>query len=210
LLYIGAGLSVLEAVLEHQDQELRLARADLCRFVAACYYEPGPEFAEERLFDSMVAAATRIDPELAPCARRLGDAFFAETRENLLVDYTRLFLGPAAALAQPYGSFWLSGENALMQDSAMAGLALYEEGGFEIDENFRELPDHIAAELEFLYLLICQGAMEKLRKRFLGEHLGRWVRPFTEAMQAGAETAFYRELAQLTERIVAMEASRVT
>ena len=29
------------------------ARQDLCRFLSACYYEPAPEFAEEKLFDSM-------------------------------------------------------------------------------------------------------------------------------------------------------------
>ena len=208
--------------MEYQDQERRLARADLCRFVAACYYEPGPEFAEERLFDSMLAAAIRIDPGLAQRARSLGEVFSSETLEKLLVDYTHLFLGPADVLARPYGSVWMTGEEALMQDSTMAVLALYAEGGFEIDENFRELPDHIAAELEFLYLLIHRAteaqqsgnmpaleAAENLRKRFLREHLARWVRPFIEAMQAGAETAFYRELAQLTERVVAMEASRV-
>ena len=33
------------------------ARADLCRLLAACYYQPGPEFAEERVFDSMRVAA---------------------------------------------------------------------------------------------------------------------------------------------------------
>lgn len=176
-----------------------MARADLCRFVAACYYEPGPEFAEERLFDSMFAAASRVDPDLAQRARRLGEAFSADSLETLLVDYTHLFLGPADILAKPYASVWIPGEDVL---------DLYAEGGFGIGESFRELPDHIAAELEFLYLLIYQDAAEDLRKRFLVEHLGRWVQPFTEAVQAGAETAFYRELAQLTERVVAAEANR--
>ena len=78
----------------------------------------------------------------------------------------------------------------------MAVLALYEEGGFEIAEDFRELPDHIAAELEFLYLLLFResrgqgsdaageaGDPTRLRKRLLTEHLGRWAGPFTEAVQ---------------------------
>ena len=41
------------------DPDRASAREDLCRFLAACYYEPGPEFAEEKLFDSMLAAASR-------------------------------------------------------------------------------------------------------------------------------------------------------
>ena len=78
--------------------------------------------------------------------------------DDLLVDYTRLFLGPVDTLAKPYGSVWLGGDAPLMQDSTMAVLQLYEEAGFEIDEDFRELPDHIAAELEFLYLLLFREA----------------------------------------------------
>jgi TorA maturation chaperone TorD len=202
---------------EH-DAATATARADLCRFIAACYYQPAPEFSEEKLFDSMVGAATQIDPELAAHARRLGEHFAAEGVEDLLIDHTRLFLGPSHIVAKPYGSVWLSGEQTLMQDSTMAVLELYGEGGFEIDESFRELPDHIAAELEFLYLLIYRGneaqrngdgetlaSIAGLRERLLAEHLGRWVTPFAAAMKAGAQSAFYGELAELTDRFVGME-----
>jgi TorA maturation chaperone TorD len=202
------------------NQERGLARQDLCRFLAACYYQPGPEFAEERVFDSMLAAATRIHPELAAQARRLGEEFSAEDPESLLLDYTRLFLGPSHAIAKPYGSVWLEDRKTLMGDSTMAVLALYEEGGFEMDEEFHELPDHIAAELEFLYLLIYReneghrnGELEALKaatgleKRFLDEHLGIWIGPFTAAVKGGAQSGFYRQLAELTDRFVRMEAS---
>jgi TorA maturation chaperone TorD len=201
-------------------QETGTAREDLCRFLAACYYQPGPEFAEEKVFDSMRDAATSIHPELAAHARRLGVEFSAAGPDRLLLDYTRLFLGPNHIIANPYGSAWLSGEKTLMQDSTLAVEELYAEGGFELDENFRDLPDHIATELEFLYLLIYRenearrnddpqalAEMAGLRKRFLDEHLGSWVGPFTAAVRAGAQSGFYRELAALTDRFVRMEAS---
>jgi|PlaIllAssembly_1097288.scaffolds.fasta_scaffold283726_2 Nitrate reductase delta subunit len=35
----------------------------------------------------------------------------------------------------------------------MALLKLYEQGGFEIDPEFPDLPDPVAVELEFMYLL---------------------------------------------------------
>ena len=200
------------------DLERGAARADLCRFLAACYYQPGPEFTEEKLFDSMLAAAARVDPDFAARARRLGEAFAAEPPEEMLVDYTRLFLGPVDTLARPYGSVWLEGQQALMQDSTMAVQQLYDEGGFEIDDDFRELPDHVAAELEFLYLLIFReaeaaqqedhdklAAVTALRGRFLSDHLGAWVGPFTAAVAKGAQTLFYRELAELTRRFVGAE-----
>ena len=202
------------------DSDRDAARADLCRLLAACYYEPGPEFAEEQVFDSMQDAAARVDPDLVAHARRLGEAFVAASPEELLVDYTRLFLGPVQALARPYGSVWLEADKGLMQGSTMAVLALYAEGGFEIADEFRELPDHVAAELEFLYLLRFKevqarrngdpaevAAVAGLRKRFLNAHLGTWVGPFAAAVKAGAQHSFYRELAELTERFVRMEST---
>lgn len=195
------------------------ARADLCRFLSACFYEPAQEFAEEHLFDSMWVAAGRIDPVLAEHARKLGEAFAAQDLQTLLVDYTRLFLGPLQPLASPYGTSWLGAPAPTEDTPPLAVLDLYSAGGFEIDETFRELPDHVAVELEFLYLLIFNknqaseaGNMddltltELLQRRFLGEHLGAWIGPFAAAVKAGAETDFYRELADFTERFVRLEA----
>jgi putative dimethyl sulfoxide reductase chaperone len=198
------------------DPNHAAARADFCRFLAACYYEPAPAFAEEKLFDSMAAAGELIGVEFAAGARRLGMAFASEGIEELLVDYTRLFLGPVDARASPYGSVWLGPDALAMQDSTMAVVGLYEEGGFELAEDFRDLPDHIAAELEFLYLLLfreSRGGGEDvvaLKKRLLADHLGRWAGPFTDAVGTGAQCAFYRELGDLTNRFVAVEARRAT
>jgi putative dimethyl sulfoxide reductase chaperone len=200
------------------DLDEGAARADLCRLLAACYYEPGPEFAEERVFDSMRTAAALVGPEVASLAQRLGQAFAAGDPEELLVDYTRLFLGPVDAAAKPYGSVWVTGEATLMQPSSMAVLAIYREGGFDLAEDFRELPDHVAAELEFLYLTLFRenaarrtddldavAAALALRRRFLTEHLGAWVDPFTRAMENAAQTDYYRILAPLTRQFVTAE-----
>jgi putative dimethyl sulfoxide reductase chaperone len=194
-----------------------VAREDMCRFLAACYYQPGSEFAEERLFDSMLAAAEQLDPTLAELARDLGDAFVGQELEALLVDYARLFLGPGEALARPYGSFWLSGDKTVMQDSTLAVRELFRQGGLDLDESFNEVPDHVAVELELLYRLNFRGnearqagksadvdAVEALERRFLDEHLGAWVGPFTAAVKSSASTVFYRQLAELTVRFVRM------
>jgi putative dimethyl sulfoxide reductase chaperone len=198
-----------------------IARENLSRLLAACYYEPGPEFTEEQVFVSMLEAAARTHPELAAQAQRLGEDYAVEGHDALLLDYTRLFLGPNHIAAKPYGSIWLEGQNSVMGDSTMAVLKLYEEGGFDMSEEFREVPDHIAVELEFLYLLIYReneaarnGEIEALqakaalRKRFLDEHLGRWVGPFTAAVIAGAQSSYYRRLAELTARFVDLEAGK--
>jgi len=200
------------------DPDGATAREDLCRFLSACYYEPAIEFEEESLFDSMLVAATRVHPELAEHARKLGEAFKSNDLQTLLVDYTRLFLGPVKALASPYESSWLGSNAPTGENPAPAVLELYAQGGFDIDEEFQELPDHVAVELEFLYLLTFTknqaakadkpeelAATELLQRRFMDEHLGAWIGPFAAAVAAGAETAFYRELGALTERFVRLE-----
>lgn len=195
------------------------ARADLCRFLAACYYQPGPEFAEEQVFDAMRAAAADVDAGLAEAVDALGRAFDDTAMQDLRVDYTGLFLSPTGQVAAPYESFWIGGKDpALTQETTQRVMAFYAEAGFEIDEEFRDLPDHVAAELELLYALLFREARGRaigdpadvlaateLRLRFLRLHLGRWVAPFTEAMRAEAETGFYRALADVTQRFIALE-----
>ncbi len=211
------------AEMPRYDPDKGLARETLCRLLAACHYQPAPEFAEENVFDALAEAAARVDPALAEQARALGSAFADAELEALLVDYTRLFLGPAQVLAKPYESVWRDAQETVMGHSTLAVLDMYREGGFDIDDGFRELPDHIAAELEFLYLLVFRqnrahhsgdfdglGAAEELERRFLDEHLGRWIGPFTRAVGAGAETDFYRHLAELTGRFVTIEATSGT
>lgn len=199
------------------------ARADLCRLLAACCYEPGAELAEERVFDSLFAAAARIDAALGDASRRLGASFAASELQDLLIDYTQLFLGPVGAPARPYGSVWLDAVPELMQPSTLAVIELYGAGGFEIADDFLDLPDHIAVELEFLYHLLFREARalrqadadgltaaRALRRRFLAEHLGRWIEPFTTAIRDHARSDYYRALAELTRAFVLSEAQQAT
>lgn len=198
---------------EPEPGALLAARADLCRLLAACYYEPGPEFAEEGVFDSLASAGSEVDAALGILARRMGPSFSAAAGDDLLVDHARLFMGPNAPLARPYAASWLSDPEARADL-----LALYASGGFEVAESFAELPDHVAAELEFLYLLLFSEARARglgelseaaslaaIRRQFLDRHLARWIGPFTEAVENAAHTDFHRNLAALTRSFVAHE-----
>ena len=203
------------------ENRIALAREDLCRYIAACYYQPEPAFAEEGVFATLLDAAKLVHPDLVPYAEKLGAEFASAATADLLLDYTRLFLGPSHILAKPYGSFWLEEQKTLMGESTMAVRELYRAGGFDMDEEFKELPDHVAVEMEFLYLLIFRqnearqngdqerlNAVTAMKKRFLAEHLGRWIGPFAETVKNSAESIFYRQLAELTALFVSMEARR--
>lgn len=204
---------------DYQPDE-SIARVDLLRFLSACYYEPTAEFAEEKLFDSILAATRQAHPELAGLASELGQAFADESLQTLLVDYTQLFLGPMKALASPYSASWLP--TPMVGDEVLPPVILdfYAEGGFEVDTELAELPDHVAIELEFLYLLSFNQrqahflghldddtAVTKLRARFLDEHLVTWISPFTQAVKEHAKTAFYRVLADFTQGVIQRESA---
>lgn len=171
------------------------------------------------MFDAMAVAGEVIGAEFAADARALGAAFAREDAQALLIDYTRLFIGPVATLASPYGSTWVGRDGA---SPVLPVLGLYAEGGFEVADDFRDLPDHIAAELEFCYLTIFRATeamgrgdvdavatWERLEQRLLTEHLGAWVSPFAQAIRNGARTPFYRALAATTERFVRAEHARL-
>ena len=204
----------------HPEPVPGAARENFCRLLAASFYQPEASLAKEGLFAGLNEAAAALDADLAEGARRLESAFAKEGADDLLLEYTRLVLGPIAAVARPYGSVWLTREKTLMQDASLAVLELYREGGFDLAEDFRELPDHVAAELEFLYLLLFRenrarrdddpalGGILALKRRFLEQHLGAWAPGFCRAVAEGTTSGFYRELASLASRFVAMETAR--
>lgn len=195
------------------------AAADYCRLLAACFYQPDPAFVEERVFDAMATAGRALGAAFEQDAMALGQSFAVDDLQALLVDYTRLFIGPAHTLASPFEATWAGRGGASPQAPI---LALYAEGGFEVADDFQNLPDHVAAQLEFLYLLLFRQAQalqvgdidtlprwEALEHRLLRQHLGAWFAPFAAAIRDGAETLYFRRLADAAERFVESRAGRV-
>ncbi|MFN2355560.1 MAG: molecular chaperone [Desulfopila sp.] len=189
-----------------------LARADIYRLLSAFFYQPEAAFVEEEVFAQLKTSMTKVHPQIVPDIVTLEAAFKGVGLDVLQLDYSRLFLGPFEILAKPYGSVYLDGEKVVMGDSTVNAIALYREGQFDIAEDFREMPDHIAVELKFLYLITFNMAQEPaaaekkrlllLKRKFLREHLGGWVIPYANAVCKGAKTDFYRQLADIVEQVV--------
>lgn len=149
--------------------------------------------------------------DVSIAVERLRDA--VPDRESLKLDHARLFVGPFDLLAPPYESVYVGDENRVMTEATERVQAAYREAGVDIDLD--EPADHVAAELEFLFLLVTTeiealeaGAFEaaahylKRQYEFLSDHLGRWVSEIAENMREHADTEFYRALADETRRFV--------
>lgn len=133
------------------------------------------------------------------------DAASETVLEDLLWDYTRLFIGPYRLPCPPWESVYTSQKKLMMQDAADAAKRAYAEIGLTIDDP-TIMPDHIGAELSFLSLAYMEAGGEK----FLHSHLLNWVPQFTRDMENAAETNFYKALARKTRHMLEMISERTT
>ena len=191
-------------------------RGSCYRLLAACFYYPRKEaFIQENVFKNLTEAFKRVCPPAAIFSENMGEAISLYSNEELLIDYAQLFVGPQELKAPPYGSVYLDKERKVMGNSTIEVIEIYRESGLTMSNDFRELPDHIAAELEFMYFLIIKEteAIEKstadralhfveMQRLFTDKFLGQWVGRFCEKIKEGTDNAFYRALADCVSTFV--------
>jgi TorA maturation chaperone TorD len=193
-----------------QFLETEILRRDAYQLLAACYALPDENLPKANV--AMMAAAEKVHPG---AGSDTGLAIYDTSIESLRIDYAKLFVGPFKLLAPPYGSVYLDGQRQVMGASTIEVQKRYQEAGLEMANNFREAPDHVAAELEFMYFLIFKEieALEsenlettldflKLQSAFLQDHLGAWIAAFAFNVEENAETDFYKNLARVTKLFV--------
>ncbi len=179
-------------------------RAGSYKTLAECYYRP------DAALLSALGDVGKADGELLSEVVR--HAPHADDFDRHTVDYTRLFLGPFKPLASPYGSVYLE-DGKLMGNSTLAARDLYRQEGLDIV--LKDAPDHISAELEFMYFLALREAearagadpeqaacLRDQQASFLRTHLGAWVEAFADNIERNARTEFYKAIGRATKRLV--------
>ena len=129
--------------------------------------------------------------------------------DELLWEYTRLFIGPYKLPCPPWESVYTSPKRLMMQDAAGQVQALYAASGLAINTD-DIMPDHIGVELNFLAVLLQRAQSETGSKeeqtaradKLLNEHILKWAPQFTHDMENAAESTLYRALARATRRAV--------
>jgi TorA maturation chaperone TorD len=130
--------------------------------------------------------------------------------EALQVEYTYLFINAVPRVpAPPYASAY-AGRGLLMAEPAEAALQTYREAGLAMAEDYRDLPDHLAAELEFMAWLGLQAVSayekgekhegnqwEERGKAFLSRQILPWLPEFCHRVEDASRISFYREMARL-------------
>jgi TorA maturation chaperone TorD len=189
--------------------------SDLCHHLEACYrllsaclYQPSAEWDEAQLFSNLKAALRVVAPAVAGQADIMAESFGDQGEAGLAVVHARLFVGPFTLGAPPYGSCYLEPEKRVMGETTAAVRDYYLAAGLRLDEEFSELPDHMAVELEFLSYLLQRSLMALgegdaasssewtgKRREFLRRFLGGWYDAFCDALCHSADNPFYLALA---------------
>ncbi len=129
--------------------------------------------------------------------------------DKLLGEYTQLFIGPYRLPCPPWESVYTSPRRLMMQEASQDVSSVYREFGLALDSP-EVLPDHIGVELNFLAVLYEKISVDPGKRsddldkarRFLDEHLGRWIPQFTIDMERAAKSKFYKALGRVTREIL--------
>ncbi len=122
---------------------------------------------------------------------------------NLQQEHSRLFIGPFSLLAPPYESCYLD-KGTVMGDNSKQVELFYTQAGIEISPDFKDAPDHIILEAEFLARLCDMeesawkandpakaNKYRKMQANFLNQHLIKWIDRLLHAVEKGARNSFY-------------------
>ena len=138
--------------------------------------------------------------------------------QDLRDEHRRVFSNVIALDCPPYetlfGNDHVFGQSYVMGDIA----GFYSAFGVQLSQDIHERLDHLSVELEFLHFLaykesyaLCHDGTEKQKtvldaeKKFVKEHVGRWVPLFSGMLKKKAEYGFYKMVADLTAQWVAFE-----
>ncbi|MEW5909833.1 MAG: molecular chaperone TorD family protein [Thermodesulfobacteriota bacterium] len=178
-----------------------------------------PEGLELRNIKILYDEMEKVDREAALAVEKMKESYQATgSRSELMVDHARLFIGPFSLLSPPFGSFYLDQEKRVMGDSTLSVNDLYMKFGLTVASDFHSTPDHISAELEFMYYLTAKelDAVEakdkessarilESQKLFLNRYLAPWIPEFTLDLEQNAQTPFYRNFGVALRRFVERE-----
>ncbi len=148
-----------------------------------------------------------------------------ELIEDLAIGYTGLFLGPGRHIS-PHESVHHERDDGdwggLWGKSTVEVKKFIESSGLEYKSDYHGMPDHISVELEFMQEATkreslawkdkdSKGALYclKMEKKFIEEHLIKWLPIFCDRVISEAELSFYREMARLTKSFIEFEKEKI-
>lgn len=140
---------------------------------------------------------------------------------HLQIEYNRLFAGPSKPQAYPYEEAFLN-QSGWAVDSGRHIAREYLQGGLKLAPGFKDSPDHISLEFEFMSHL-CEKEMieretrdvpgvtsyQQQQRSFLENHIVNWVPAFLATVERSAVLNLYKSLARIARGFVVWDYEHV-
>ncbi len=152
--------------------------------------------AEEWPFADAAEARAALEEIVAGLAGSMTDAGFVAD-EELTAEYRRLFVGPQALPAPPWGSVYTDYEGVIFGGTTLALREWMRKQGVARKATENTPDDHIGYLLELMAWLANNNPA--VLDEFLREHVLTWSSHYFNALYAAAEHPFYRGLAKLAK-----------
>lgn len=131
-------------------------------------------------------------------AALIAEGLAGEQSETLEEAYQRLFVGPYALPAPPWGSVYLDKENVLFGDSMLRLRQWLRENGIEAQREQNEPEDHIGTLL-MMAAWLAEENQDELVSALIAQHLLPWAPRYLALLQQHAGHPFYQGVAQLAQ-----------
>jgi TorA maturation chaperone TorD len=214
-----------QAINPRLGEDLALGRAVLYRFASEIFRHPGrgspPSSWTQGVRAALeVCASEGAEGELGRAfdeclARDLGSAEMQRAHAHWIGHTPR-------AAAMPYETEWCGAPGDLLQFHQISDIsAFYKAYGLELAAQCDERADHLSVELAFLHFLCIKEAYARERgmadlaqvchetqRKFLAEHLARWVPAFCRRLARSDPEGFYGRAARWMELWLSEECRR--
>lgn len=191
--------------------EVALARAGVYRWFSKAFQEPTGLNSGTSLRQTL-AELPGFDQAILPHVGLSG----------LASEYRRLFSHNLTPDCPPYETQHGS-THIFWQSQQLADIAgFYRAFGVELSQAAHERIDHLAVELEFMGYLALKEAyalerhhdaqvavVQDAQRKFLNEHLGRWVSVFSSRVEAKLPGSAYASLAETLNEVVRWDCQRL-
>jgi TorA maturation chaperone TorD len=197
-----------------------ISRTKVYLILASAFSTPRPETGQ--LYKALVEAYSSLsgadDP---PQPAGLSES---PSPPELAKEHLRLFVGPGHIPCAPYESVHRKDRPAferglVMGPSTAEVRRAYLAAGLDVSKNYTDLPDHIAAEMEFMHFLCGEESrferegnlqeaarMRSVQAEFHKNHLEPWVADFADCILRSTTSPFYKASANLLKQFAKREA----
>jgi TorA maturation chaperone TorD len=191
------------------------ARASVFNVFTALLCQPEEDLIRNNeVFDTLKQALNNVNPDYSEIVGRMQEAVKQSTAQELLIEYTRLFIGPFKTLVPPYSSLYF-GDDTLMSEETIWVIDFYRKVGLKFDEETKDVPDHIAIETEFMYWLVHNEinaldsgdrdrsfSLWENQQEFFDKHYKKWAPKFCTKVATETNNEYFKLLSECFNKFI--------